>query len=69
MGAEREFQVLGHDFQIGKVIGESDEGMTLFIPKVREGRFKIAKGDRFFTIVFLKDAGSGDVRPFTPWEE
>lgn len=69
MGVEREFQVQGYDFQIAKVVGESDEGMTLFIPKVREGRFKITKGDRFYTLVFLKDIGNGDVRPFTPWEE
>lgn len=54
--------------RVAKVVGESDEGLTLFIPKDMTGTFHIEDGDRFLTVLFVRQQGSGVV-PWLPWGE
>lgn len=58
--------------RIAKVIGENDEGVTLFVPKEMDGKFKIAEGDEFLTMVFVRPQGrdvtGARVVPWLPWD-
>ena len=59
--------------RIAKVIGENDDGLTLFVPKDMTGRFKIAEGDAFLTVVFVRPRGrdvtGARVTPWLPWDD
>ena len=57
------------DIKIGRVVGENEDGITLFIPKDMEGRFHLDGGEEFLTVVFFKNDGTGGLTAWTPWEE
>lgn len=59
----------GQHVHIAKVVGESDEGLTLFVPKDEHGVFHLEEGDEFLTIRFIKADGRGSVTSWTPWDE
>jgi hypothetical protein len=58
--------------QIAKVVGESEQGMTLFVPKDLRGEFKLsedAENNKFLTVLFIhKDDRSGNMESWIPWE-
>lgn len=56
------------DIRIAKVVGENEEGLTLFVPKDMDGTFHISDGDRFLSLLFVKADGHGGVRVWVPWE-
>lgn len=58
----------GSDVTIGKVVGENEDGITLFIPKDLEGEFHLTEGDTFLSLLFVKTDGHGGMMPWTPWE-
>ncbi len=55
------------DITIGKVIGENEEGLTLFVPKDLTGEFHLAGGDTFLSLLFVKTDGHGGMMPWVPW--
>lgn len=55
------------DVMIAKVVGENEEGLTLFVPKDMSGTFKLTEGDAFLSVLFVKDDGAGGVRGWIPW--
>lgn len=57
-----------NDIKISKVIGESEDGITLFIPKNEHGTFHLTEGDRFLSLMFVKTDGHGGMMVWTPWE-
>lgn len=54
--------------RIAKVVGENEEGITLFVPKDMQGVFHLEEGDSFLTMMFLRDTGEGSVESWLPWE-
>jgi hypothetical protein len=52
--------------QIAKVVGENDDGITLFVPKSQEGTFQLTEGDYFYSVVFVQ-AVAGRARSWIPW--
>jgi len=55
--------------RIAKVVGENDEGLTLFVPKsMTEGVFHLTEGDSFLTLIFAKNDGEGSLMTWLPWE-
>lgn len=54
--------------RIAKIVGENDEGLTLFVPKDMEGVFELTEGDKFLTMMFLKGEADGSLTPWLPWE-
>lgn len=54
--------------RIAKVVGENEDGLTLFVPKSMEGTFHLTPGDKFLTMLFVKNNGDGAVTPWIPWE-
>lgn len=57
----------GSDVAIGKVIGENEEGITLFVPKDIHGTFHLTEGDTFLSVLFVKTDGDGGMMPWCPW--
>lgn len=57
------------DIVIGKVVGENDEGITLFIPKDEHGEFTLQENDTFLSVLFIKANGRGGMMPWIPWEK
>ena len=56
--------------RIAKVIGENEEGMTLFVPKDEHGSFQLEEGDRFLSIIFVKNTGTpGEMETWVPWRD
>lgn len=55
--------------RIAKVVGENEEGLTLFVPKDEEGVFHLTEGDEFLTVMFVKNGGEGSLTPWVPWKE
>ena len=55
--------------RIAKVVGENEEGLTLFIPKDMDGNFHIEDGDKFLTLIFAKTNGGAGLMTWVPWEE
>lgn len=53
--------------RIAKVVGENEDGMTLFVPKNMNGVFKLTDGDRFLTMMFIHQVGP-DMEAWLPWE-
>lgn len=62
-------QVRKEHVRIAKVIGENEEGLTLFVPKDMSGTFHLTEGDAFFTMMFVKNDGEGSLFPWLPWDE
>lgn len=56
------------DIHISKVVGETEEGLTLFIPKDESGVFHLTEGDKFLTLMFIKQGEDGSMHVWTPWE-
>lgn len=55
--------------RIARVVGESEEGLTLFVPKSMEGVFNLTEGDQFLTFIFVKDNPRlKRMEPWLPWE-
>lgn len=54
--------------RVAKVVGENEEGITLFVPKSLEGEFNLEGGERFLTFIFTRSAGSGSFETWLPWE-
>lgn len=61
-------RVTGGDIKIAKVVGENEDGLTLFVPKDMEGVFHLNEGDKFLSIVFVKSEAPGRVVSWVPWE-
>lgn len=57
------------DITIGKVIGENEDGITLFIPKDLSGEFHLDGGDTFLSLLFVKTDGYGGRMPWCPWAD
>lgn len=54
--------------RIAKVVGESEEGLTLFVPKSMDGVFSLTEGDKFLTLLFAKTDGAAGLETWVPWE-
>lgn len=66
----REYVRLANDdITIGKVVGENDEGITLFIPKDLQGEFHLTENDTFLSVAFVKTDGRGGMMPWCPWAD
>lgn len=63
-----ELSIHGQHIRLSKIVGENEDGMTLFIPKSDQGSFEIKEGDQFLTLVFVKPDPNGGVMAWTPWE-
>lgn len=58
------------ELKIAKVIGENEDGLTLFVPKDEHGTFHLTEGDKFLTMLFLRhDPSDNSMEIWTPWEE
>lgn len=55
------------DISIGKVIGENDDGITLFVPKNIHGTFHLEENDTFLSLLFVKSDGHRGMMPWIPW--
>lgn len=67
--ANEYFRARPADVSIGKVVGENDEGITLFIPKDLQGEFHLTESDTFLSVLFVKTDGRGGMMPWTPWAD
>jgi hypothetical protein len=65
---KKQLKVNDSQVQIAKVVGENEDGLTLFVPKDMSGTFHLSEGDRFLTLVFMKTDGVGSVKAWIPWE-
>lgn len=63
------FRARANDVSISKVVGENEEGITLFIPKDMNGMFHLTEGDTFLSLIFVKTDGRGGMMPWTPWAD
>lgn len=58
------------DIMIGKVVGENEDGITLFIPKDMDGGvFQLTEGDTFLSLIFVKTDGNHGMIPWMPWAD
>lgn len=57
------------DVTIGRVIGENEDGITLFIPKDLDGEFHLDGGETFLSLIFVKSNGRGGIMTWTPWAD
>lgn len=59
------------DIRIGKVVGENEDGITLFIPKDTHGGFHLTEGERdtFLTLLFVKSDGRNGIMTWCPWAD
>jgi hypothetical protein len=55
------------DITIGRVVGENDDGITLFIPKDIHGTFHLSENDTFLSLLFVKTDGHKGMMPWCPW--
>lgn len=67
--ADHQVRAKFDDIKIARVVGENEDGLTLFVPKDMDGEFHLDGGERFLTILFIKQDGPGRRRAWTPWEE
>jgi len=63
------FRARKSDIGIGKVIGENEDGITLFIPKDIHGSFRLTEGDTFLSVIFVKTDGGKGMMPWIPWAD
>ena len=54
--------------RVAKVVGENEDGLTLFVPKDLQASFSVEEGDRFLTFIFTRNHGDGTVETWIPWE-
>lgn len=56
--------------RVARVVGENEDGLTLFVPKDENGEFHLEGGEKFLTMIFTRQdpAGRGAVT-WIPWEE
>lgn len=54
--------------RVAKVVGENEEGMTLFVPKDMTGEFHLEGGEKFLTFIFTHQV-NGQMKTWLPWEE
>ena len=54
---------------IGKVVGENEDGITLFIPKDLQGEFHLTEGDTFLSLLFVKSDGHRGMMTWCPWAD
>lgn len=64
----KQLKVNNSQVRIAKVVGENEDGLTLFVPKDMQGTFHLTEGDRFLTLVFMKTDGVGGAQAWIPWE-
>jgi hypothetical protein len=57
------------DVQIARVVGETEEGLTLFVPKDLDGVFHLEGGEAFLSIMFVRNDGHGGIAVWVPWEK
>jgi hypothetical protein len=57
------------DIKIAKVVGENEDGLTLFVPKDEHGVFHLTEGDTFLSVLFVKTDGRGGVMAWEPWAD
>ena len=63
-------QIPSREIKIAKVVGENENGLTLFVPKNEEGSFHIEDGDKFLTLLFIRhDESDNSMEVWTPWED
>ena len=63
-------QVHKDHIRIAKVVGENEDGLTLFVPKNEEGTFHLTDGDKFLTIMFCRhDPSDNTMEIWIPWYE
>lgn len=55
------------DVTIGRVVGENEDGITLFVPKDVHGTFHLEENDTSLSLAFVKTDGHGGIMPWTPW--
>lgn len=60
-------QVPSEHVRIAKVVGENEEGLTLFVPKDMTGKFTINEGDEFLTMMFVRQEDDTMIT-WLPWE-
>lgn len=57
--------------RVAKVVGENDDGLTLFVPKDMTGSFHVEDGDRFLTMIFVRQEERVDhpaMATWLPWD-
>lgn len=54
--------------RIARVVGENEDGLTLFVPKSMDGEFHLTEDDAFLTMLFAKNDGEGRLQTWLPWE-
>lgn len=57
------------DVWVGRVIGENDDGITMFFPKDLEGEFSLKGGEVFRTTIFIRSNGQGSMVQWVPWRD
>lgn len=57
------------DITIGKVVGENEDGITLFVPKDLKGQFHLESGDTFLSLLFVKTDGHKGMMAWCPWAD
>jgi hypothetical protein len=60
-------QVNREHVRIARVVGENEEGLTLFVPKDMQGEFHLEGGEKFLTLVFVHSTEDG-MQAWLPWE-
>jgi hypothetical protein len=56
------------EVRIARVVGENEEGLTLFVPKNMDGEFHLEGGEKFLSMIFVHNAGNGELKAWLPWE-
>lgn len=56
--------------RIARVVGETDEGLTLFVPKDLTGTFHLEGGESFLTLIFVHQEGADPgLATWLPWKD
>jgi hypothetical protein len=55
--------------RIARVVGENEDGLTLFVPKDEQGEFHLEGGERFLTMIFThQNPHTRKMETWIPWE-
>lgn len=62
-----ELDAVVEHIRIAKIIGENEDGISLFVPKDMGGTFEIEADDRFLTLLFIHQVDN-EMVAWLPWE-
>lgn len=60
-------QAKGSDILVARILSEDEDFLTIEIMKDENNTFTLRDGDRFLTLMFVRQEG-GDLKAFKPWE-